>query len=156
MHSDEVVNQIKGGNSPIMNLHERVLSVLACRYTDEVVIGAPWAVTQQLLTSMRVNVVAHGTTSDYAIGSTSAAALPDAYALPRQSGLYKEFKSVHPELTTTRLLERILHNRQLYIERNRRKEAKEVAAGNVSAAAAPAAAAASTAAATTSSASKSK
>jgi hypothetical protein len=26
---------------PIMNVHERALSVLACRYVDEVVIGAP-------------------------------------------------------------------------------------------------------------------
>jgi len=28
---DQVVNRIKGSNFPIMNLHERVLSVLACR-----------------------------------------------------------------------------------------------------------------------------
>jgi cytidyltransferase-like protein len=31
LHTDPVVNQYKGANYPIMNLHERVLSVLACR-----------------------------------------------------------------------------------------------------------------------------
>ena len=31
VHDDKVVNQIKGGNFPIMNLHERVLSVLSCK-----------------------------------------------------------------------------------------------------------------------------
>lgn len=31
LHTDPVVNQYKGGNYPIMNLHERVLSVLACK-----------------------------------------------------------------------------------------------------------------------------
>jgi ethanolamine-phosphate cytidylyltransferase len=31
LHTDHVVNQYKGGNYPIMNLHERVLSVLACK-----------------------------------------------------------------------------------------------------------------------------
>ncbi len=31
IHTDFGVNQYKGGNYPIMNLHERVLSVLACK-----------------------------------------------------------------------------------------------------------------------------
>lgn len=31
LHTDPVVNHYKGGNYPIMNLHERVLSVLACK-----------------------------------------------------------------------------------------------------------------------------
>lgn len=31
VHEDQTVNQIKGYNYPVMNLHERVLSVLACR-----------------------------------------------------------------------------------------------------------------------------
>lgn len=31
LHTDPIVNQYKGGNYPIMNLHERVLSVLACK-----------------------------------------------------------------------------------------------------------------------------
>lgn len=31
LHTDPVVNLYKGSNYPIMNLHERVLSVLACK-----------------------------------------------------------------------------------------------------------------------------
>lgn len=31
LHTDPEVNKYKGGNYPIMNLHERVLSVLACK-----------------------------------------------------------------------------------------------------------------------------
>ena len=34
-----------------MNLHERSLSVLACRYVDEVIIGAPWEVTKDMVCS---------------------------------------------------------------------------------------------------------
>ena len=34
LHTDPVVNRYKGANYPIMNLHERVLSVLAYRYTN--------------------------------------------------------------------------------------------------------------------------
>ena len=32
-----------------MHLHERSLSVLACRYVDEVIIGAPWEVTRDMV-----------------------------------------------------------------------------------------------------------
>ena len=32
-----------------MHLHERSLSVLACRYVDEVIIGAPWEVTKDVV-----------------------------------------------------------------------------------------------------------
>jgi hypothetical protein len=32
-----------------MHLHERSLSVLACRYVDEVIIGAPWQVTKDMV-----------------------------------------------------------------------------------------------------------
>ena len=32
-----------------MNLHERSLSVLSCRYVDEVIIGAPWEVTNDMV-----------------------------------------------------------------------------------------------------------
>lgn len=32
-----------------MHLHERSLSVLGCRYVDEVIIGAPWEVTMDMV-----------------------------------------------------------------------------------------------------------
>jgi len=50
----------KGSNYPIMNLQERVLSVLACKYVSEVVIGAPYVVTKDLIEHFGVAVVAHG------------------------------------------------------------------------------------------------
>jgi hypothetical protein len=39
----------RGAHHPIMHLHERSLSVLACRYVDEVIIGAPWEVTKDMV-----------------------------------------------------------------------------------------------------------
>lgn len=34
VHNDNVVNQQRGSNLPIMNLHERVLSVLGCKVSS--------------------------------------------------------------------------------------------------------------------------
>ncbi|XP_047565171.1 ethanolamine-phosphate cytidylyltransferase isoform X1 [Lutra lutra] len=62
LHFDQEVNHYKGKNYPIMNLHERTLSVLACRYVSEVVIGAPYAVTAELLDHFKVDLVCHGKT----------------------------------------------------------------------------------------------
>ena len=40
IHGDSVVNKRRGGNLPLMNLHERVLSVLGCKYMNDVLIDA--------------------------------------------------------------------------------------------------------------------
>ncbi len=39
VHTDEDVQERRGPHLPIMDLHERALSVLACKYVDEVIIG---------------------------------------------------------------------------------------------------------------------
>lgn len=61
VYDDAVVHAIHGSNYPIMNLHERVLSVLACKYVDEVIIGAPYIVSRNVLDSVgKVSIVCHG------------------------------------------------------------------------------------------------
>lgn len=39
LHTDEDVAERRGPHLPIMDLHERCLSVLACKYVDEAIIG---------------------------------------------------------------------------------------------------------------------
>ena len=41
LYDDDVINQHKGSNYPILSLQERVLNVLAMKYVDEVIMGAP-------------------------------------------------------------------------------------------------------------------
>jgi len=118
---DNIVKQRKGGNGPIMNLHERVLSVLACRYVDEVIIGCPWEITEELIKSQGINIVVQGTVVDPAYINDEA----DPYAAPKKLGLYKEIESPN-DMTTSTILSRILKNRQSYIERNLKKEKKEL------------------------------
>lgn len=42
-------SDIRGLGYPLMNLHERSLSVLGCRYVDEIIMGAPWEVTKDMV-----------------------------------------------------------------------------------------------------------
>jgi ethanolamine-phosphate cytidylyltransferase len=60
VHSDAVVNRHRGHNYPILNQQERVLSVLACRYTSDVVIDPPWYLTREMIAALGISVVAHG------------------------------------------------------------------------------------------------
>jgi len=117
---DNVVNEKKGGG-PVMNLHERVLSVLSCRYVDEVIIGAPWKITEEFLKSQKINLVVHGTVNDPAYIPVEE----DPFEIPRKLGILKSVESPR-KLTTSEIVDRIIKNRQQYEERNRKKEAKEL------------------------------
>ncbi|XP_064478058.1 ethanolamine-phosphate cytidylyltransferase-like isoform X1 [Ornithodoros turicata] len=121
LHTDPVVNRYKGYNYPIMNLHERVLSVLACKYVNEVVIGAPYAVTRDLMEHFRVHIVCHGKTPIMADVDGS-----DAYAEPKRCGKFKVIDSGNT-LTTHDLVQRIIHNRLSFEARNFEKERREIA-----------------------------
>ncbi|XP_034249352.1 ethanolamine-phosphate cytidylyltransferase isoform X1 [Thrips palmi] len=122
LHTDPVVNRYKGSNYPIMNLHERVLSVLACKYVSEVVIGAPYAVTKDLMEHFKVDVVCHGKThiSPDIDGR-------DPYLEPKAQGKFVTIDSQN-DMTTEKIVNRIIMHRLEYEERNRNKEKKELAA----------------------------
>jgi len=117
---DAVVNMIKGSNFPIMNLHERVLSVLACRYVDEVIIGAPFSVTKDVLEKVyKISAVVHGGT-EVDLDEQGV----DPYELPKKLGIFKKIVNDGSPLTSTDILTRIMDNRRVYEERNRKKANK--------------------------------
>jgi len=57
IHEDQCVNQYLGEYYPLNTLHERVLNILACRYVDDVIIGAPFKITDKLIRDLGVSVV---------------------------------------------------------------------------------------------------
>ncbi|KAM9456860.1 ethanolamine-phosphate cytidylyltransferase-like [Clarias gariepinus] len=121
LHFDQEVNRYKGKNYPIMNIHERTLSVLACRYVSEVVIGAPYTVSRDLLDHFKVDLVCHGKTEVFPDTDGS-----DPYAVPRKKGILQIVDSGNT-LTTDDIVQRIIKNRLLFEARNQKKEAKEMA-----------------------------
>lgn len=109
LHTDPTVNRYKGSNYPIMNLHERVLSVLACRYVNEVVIGAPYAVTEELMAHFNVSLVCHGSKTPISDDTDGS----DPYELPKRKGIFKLLDSGNSTTTET-IVERIIkHRREL-------------------------------------------
>jgi cytidyltransferase-like protein len=69
VHSDAIVNARYGYNLPIMNLQERVLSVLGCKNVDDVLIDAPYSISADMVSSLNIAYVVKSEVDnlDYAI-----------------------------------------------------------------------------------------
>ncbi|GLT40947.1 hypothetical protein SLA2020_150430 [Shorea laevis] len=121
LHNDQTISAKRGVHRPIMNLHERSLSVLACRYVDEVIIGAPWEVSRDMITTFDISLVVHGTVAE---GDDFRKEEGNPYAVPISMGIFKVLESPL-DITTTTIIRRIVANHEAYEKRNEKKSASE-------------------------------
>ncbi|XP_010553187.1 PREDICTED: ethanolamine-phosphate cytidylyltransferase [Tarenaya hassleriana] len=121
IHDDQTVRAERGAHHPIMNLHERSLSVLACRYVDEVIIGAPWEVSKDMITTFNISLVVHGTVAE---SNDFLKEKDNPYAVPIRMGIFRILKSPL-DITTSTIIKRIVANHEAYQKRNTKKEASE-------------------------------
>ncbi|WOL18022.1 hypothetical protein Cni_G26815 [Canna indica] len=121
IHTDQTISSTRGAHRPIMRLHERSLSVLACRYVDEVIIGAPWEVSKDMVTTFNISLVVHGTIAENMDFRKEDS---NPYAVPVEMGIYKQLKSPL-DITTSTIIKRIVSNHEAYQKRNEKKEASE-------------------------------
>nr|XP_043627652.1 ethanolamine-phosphate cytidylyltransferase-like [Erigeron canadensis] len=120
IYTDQIVSEQRGAHFPLMHLHERSLSVLACRYVDEVIIGAPWEITKDMITTFNISLVVHGTVSE----SKSTNGEPGPYSVPKSMGIFRMLESPK-NITTMSVAQRIKANHEIYEKRNAKKEASE-------------------------------
>ncbi|KAJ7530455.1 hypothetical protein O6H91_14G004300 [Diphasiastrum complanatum] len=121
IHTDQTVSAHRGPHHPIMSLHERSLSVLACRYVDEVIIGAPSEVTKDMIKTFNISLVLHGTVQE-SEGVRNGE--KDCYAAAKELGIFKVINSPR-DLTTSTIIRRIVTNHEAYKKRNEKKAESE-------------------------------
>ncbi|GLI58512.1 hypothetical protein VaNZ11_000248 [Volvox africanus] len=117
IHTDEEVQARRGPHLPIMNLHERSLSVLSCKYVDEVIIGSPCVMTDDLIKTFNISTVVRGSISET---SMLGPVEPERYAFPRAEGIFCELRSPS-DITARNIIHRIVDKRTAFEERNARK-----------------------------------
>lgn len=100
-----------------MSLHERCLSVLACKYVDEIIIGAPQQITQELLTTFNIEIVAHGTVYESEV-------VENQYTLAENEGVFVEIQS-ESQLSVKEIVRRILSNKDNFEAKFARKSKSE-------------------------------
>ncbi|KAH9737143.1 ethanolamine-phosphate cytidylyltransferase [Citrus sinensis] len=116
-----IISAKRGAHRPIMNLHERSLSVLACRYVDEVIIGAPWEVSKDMITTFNISLVVRGTVAENDDFQKDDG---NPYAIPISVGIFKVLESPL-DITTATIIRRIVSNHEAYQKRNEKKNASE-------------------------------
>lgn len=120
LYEDSTVNKMRGINFPIMNMNERMLGLLSCRYVDEVVLGVPPVVTEELLRSLDISVVVKGT-----LDLDDKETVEEYYRVPKEKKMLIEVDFVCP-LTTDSVIIRVLDNRVAYLQRQAAKKIKDV------------------------------
>ncbi|CEF71025.1 Ethanolamine-phosphate cytidylyltransferase [Strongyloides ratti] len=123
LFEDSVVNAYKGTNHPIMSLHERTLSVLAYKPVSEVIIGAPYIITKDLIKNFNVSIVADGSRVPHHNTLDDV----DIYKIPKEMGIYELIDSEN-DMTTDMIIKRVVENEKAFKKRNNEKEQKEIAA----------------------------
>ena len=116
IHDDEVINFYKGINYPIMNIFERGLCVVQCRYVHAVVFGAPYQPLKSYLESLPnlpshlqyPDAIYHGPTS-FMPSTTDPYTDAKALDIFRETGEHR-FQDVN----AAQIVQRILDNRQQY------------------------------------------
>ena len=125
IHEDEVINYWKGVNYPIMNLYERLLCLLPCRYINAVVVSAPFVPNREYLSSLPYcqdkglpDMVYHG--------PTQFTPLPqDPYADAKELSVFHQIGDHnYADLNAASIVERILKGRAAFEERQRVKGVK--------------------------------
>lgn len=119
IHNDLTVNMEKGLNYPIMNILERSLCVLQCRYVDGVVLGAPYSPTDNRFLEKlpgSVKAVYHGL--ERVIDSKGN----DPYEEVKSSGIFHAIGAhLYDDINTEVIVNRVLDNKAAYEERQRKK-----------------------------------
>eukprot|EP01105_Mastigella_eilhardi_P025119 TRINITY_DN6720_c0_g1_i1.p1 TRINITY_DN6720_c0_g1~~TRINITY_DN6720_c0_g1_i1.p1 ORF type:complete len:340 (+),score=113.42 TRINITY_DN6720_c0_g1_i1:27-1022(+) len=116
VHEDKIVNEFKGKNFPILSLHERVLGVLACKFVDDVIIGAPWEISEDMIKTMNIKHVVHGKQQ-----VVTTHGVVDPYKTAKRLGVYHEIDS-SVSLVAEEIMQRVIENDRQFNERNAKKK----------------------------------
>ncbi|KAI8915899.1 hypothetical protein EDD86DRAFT_7199 [Gorgonomyces haynaldii] len=108
--SDEIVVQRK--ERCVMNVYERCLSALSCRYCYDVVESAPLVITKSFIEEHKIDLVINPYSWE------------DRFQAAKDMGIYLELGL--EQVSSDYLVKRILDNHQLYVARNERKQEKAI------------------------------
>jgi len=121
VYNDITVNKRKGKYNPVLNINERCLNLLALKYVDDVVFGAPEVITEDLIHNLNVDVVIQFITPKMKEGKCDKE--EKIYEAAKKLGKLKEIE-ISGELTNDTLSERIWENKEQYIKKFIKKSAK--------------------------------
>ena len=96
---------------------------LALKYVDDVVIGAPYIITDDLIKSLNIKKVVHVRTREDQVKSEFADI--DPFEVPKQQNIYVELPAVENDLTLEDIARRVEANRAQFETKFNKRKAKQ-------------------------------
>mmetsp|Transcript_20478 Transcript_20478/g.23627 ORF Transcript_20478/g.23627 Transcript_20478/m.23627 type:complete len:429 (-) Transcript_20478:177-1463(-) len=118
VHDDETIARRKGSHYPVLSLQERILAVLALKYVDDIIIGAPGIVDQNTIKIIDASVVAEGKVSVNHHGAV------DPYEVPKKLGIYTVIET-DTDFTSATFHKKVVENQKRYEELFQKKNKKQ-------------------------------
>lgn len=107
VHGDETVRDTCGPAHPIMQLGERLVSVLGCRHVDDVLIDPPWHISREMIASLEIAVVVRARLDDEL--AEREATVAGRYETARALQIYAELPvDAFSYLSTAHLVDRVV------------------------------------------------
>lgn len=122
--ADDDVNRRLGRNYPLQTVHERTLALLSCRHVNDVLLGAPWKITQDMITSMNISVVCHGSNDFWDASGVDHGNFGDPFEVPRKLNMLVQRES-GCNVTVHLLAHRIWQHAEAFAIRQQKKESEE-------------------------------
>ena len=120
---DEMIRYYRGSKYPLQGTQERLLLALGVKYVDDVVIGAPYIVTDDLIKSLNITKVVH-------IQSNEDKVMPrfaniDPFEVPKAQNIFVELPPVANDMTVEDIAQRVQNNRADFEKKFQSKKAKQ-------------------------------
>ena len=99
---------------------------LACKHVDDVVIGAPYILTKDLINSLNISTVVHVTNTDEDQVKDEFNNI-DPFKVAKEMAIYKEITIKDPfyNITTENIAQRVYKNQAAFMKKFESKAAKE-------------------------------
>ncbi len=115
----KLVKDLKGKRFPILGMNERVLNLLSLKNVDDIVISAPYFITESFIKDFNISVVVNGQ-----IRGDCPIIGDDKFEVPKKLGIYKEINS-GSDFTIAKLINRVNEHQKDIQESIMKKKAKQ-------------------------------
>ena len=120
-----MIKYYRGSKYPLQSLQERILMALAIKHVDDVVIGAPYIITDDLIRSLNISKVVHVVTDEDKVKTEHQEI--DPYKVPRELKIYTELPKIDNDLTLEQIAQRVEANKAIYEKKFAKKSQSEEA-----------------------------
>ena len=105
IYNDATANRLLGPSMPILTTNERVLSILGCKYADDVLIDAPYTISREMIASLKISIVLTGSVDPVSEVAVRKEEEEDPLAVAKELGIVR---NVNPSFSVTGTINRLM------------------------------------------------